>query len=69
MHLRPTGAARLPAQITDTAVPSGQLQLVGSSNPASLDVQYADPNGGAPVTITYSWDGQSLTPSGTPPGH
>ena len=31
---------------TDTAAPSPQLQLVGSAGPGSVDVQYADNEGG-----------------------
>jgi hypothetical protein len=56
---------------TDTSVASlAPVQLVGSPGQDQLDVSYADPAGGPPVTITYTLasDG-TLTPSGTPPGH
>jgi hypothetical protein len=62
---------------TDTAVPSPQLQLAGSPGPGQVDVQYtnyapSDPlccPSLPPVTITYTWNGSALVPSGTPPGH
>jgi hypothetical protein len=62
---------------TDTAVPSPQLQLVGSPGAGQINVQYTNygPNDPLccpslpPVTITYTWDGTSVTPNGTPPGH
>ena len=55
---------------TDTSIPSlAPLQLVGSPGPDQLDVTYADPSGGAPVTITYTLSNGVLTPDGTPPGH
>ena len=54
---------------TDTAVPSTQLQLVGSAGPGSVDVQYADNEGGEPVVIRYTWTSEQLEPDGTPPGH
>jgi hypothetical protein len=61
---------------TDTAVPSPQLQLVGSPGAGQIAVQYTnyapdDPlccPSLPPVTITYTWDGTRVTPSGTPPG-
>lgn len=62
---------------TDTALPSPQLSLAGSPGPGQVDVHYTtyalnDPlccPSLPPVTITYTWDGERLTPSGTPPGH
>ncbi len=62
---------------TDTAVPSPQLALAGSPGPGQISVQYThyaadDPlccPSLPPVTITYTWDGEKLTPNGTPPGH
>jgi hypothetical protein len=55
---------------TDTGVPStSELQLVGSPGQDQLDVSYADPDGGAPVTITYTLTNGALEASGTPPGH
>jgi LppP/LprE lipoprotein len=62
---------------TDTSAPSPQLELTGSPGPSQVDVQYANyaPNDPLccpslpPVTITYTWDGASLTPNGVPPGH
>jgi LppP/LprE lipoprotein len=62
---------------TDTADPSPQLSLAGSPGPGQVDVSYVDYTDGAPlccpdlppVTITYTWDGAELLPSGTPPGH
>lgn len=55
---------------TDTSIPSlAPLQLMGSPGPDQLDVSYADPAGGPPVTITYTLADGVLTPSGTPPGH
>jgi hypothetical protein len=55
---------------TDTSVPSlAPLQLVGSPGPNQVDVSYADPAGGPPVTITYTWSNAALDASGTPPGH
>jgi hypothetical protein len=62
---------------TDTGVPSPQLQLVGSPAAGQINVQYTNyaPNDPLccpslpPVTITYTWDGTRVTPSGTPPGH
>jgi len=55
---------------TDTSNPSlAPLQLVGSSGQDQLDVNYSDPDGGQPVTITYSLSNGALWASGTPPGH
>ncbi len=62
---------------TDTAKPSLFLSLVGSPKAGEVDVRYVNyaPNdplccqSRAPVTITYTWDGSKVTPSGTPPGH
>jgi hypothetical protein len=55
---------------TDTSIPSlAPLQLVGSPGAAQIDVQYSDPAGGQPVTITYTWSSGALTASDTPPGH
>ncbi|MGH2589113.1 MAG: LppP/LprE family lipoprotein [Dehalococcoidia bacterium] len=61
----------------DTAVPSNGLSLAGSPAPSQINVQYAnyapsDPlccPSLPPVTITYTWNGVRVTPSGTPPGH
>jgi hypothetical protein len=62
---------------TDTLKPSPGLQLVGSPGAGKINVQYTnyapdDPlccPSLEPVTITYTWDGTAVTPSGTPPGH
>jgi hypothetical protein len=62
---------------TDTLMPSLGLSLVGSPAPGQINVSYTNyaPNDPLccpslpPVTITYTWNGQSVTPSGTPPGH
>jgi LppP/LprE lipoprotein len=62
---------------TDTADPSPQLELAGSPGPSQVNVQYTNYAPGdplccpslPPVTITYTWDGVSLVPNGTPPGH
>jgi hypothetical protein len=44
-----------------------QLGLAGSPAPGQINVQYF--GYGAPMTVTYTWDGSKLTPNGTPPGH
>jgi hypothetical protein len=62
---------------TDTAVPSKHLSLAGSPGPGQINVSYqnfapTDPlccPSLPPVTITYTWNGTSVTPNGTPPGH
>ena len=62
---------------TDTGQPSPQLSLTGSPAGGAVSVSYVNygPNdplccpSRAPITITYSWDGSSVTPNGTPPGH
>ncbi|MBV9898114.1 MAG: hypothetical protein JO020_28495 [Chloroflexi bacterium] len=56
---------------TDTSNPSlAALQLIGSPGQDQLDVSYEDPAGGPPVTITYTLaSDDTLTASGTPPGH
>jgi len=55
---------------TDTAVPSlAPLQLVGSPGQAQVDVNYSDPNGGPPDTVTYTWTNGHLDASDIPPGH
>lgn len=61
----------------DTLVPSSQLWLSGSPAPGQINVTYAnytphDPlccPSLPPVTITYTWNGSTVTPNGTPPGH
>lgn len=62
---------------TDTAVPSSYLSLAGSPAPGQIDVRYVAYAAGdplccptlPPVVITYTWNGSSVTPNGTPPGH
>ena len=62
---------------TDTLYPSPQLAIVGNNGPGAISVRYANYAPGDPlccpslrsVVITYYWDGYSLTPDGTPPGH
>jgi len=62
---------------TDTADTSPSLSLAGSPGSGQIDVKYSayapsDPlccPSLPPVTITYTWDGASVTASGTPPGH
>lgn len=62
---------------TDTAVPSPQLSLAGSPGPGQIDVKYTNYAANdplccptlPPVTITYTWNGTTVTPNGTPPGH
>jgi hypothetical protein len=62
---------------TDTLVPSPGLNLAGSSAPGEVNVTYSNYASNdplccpslPPVTITYTWDGTSVTASGTPPGH
>ena len=62
---------------TDTAVPSPGLQITGNAGPGAISVQYVayGPNDPLccptlpPAVITYTWDGSSLIPNGTPPGH
>jgi hypothetical protein len=62
---------------TDTASPSFGLQITGNAGPGAISVQYVayGPNDPLccptlpPVVITYTWDGRSLLPNGTPPGH
>ena len=62
---------------TDTSGNSLAINSVESAGPKVIDVTYAnykpnDPNccpSGIPVTISYTWNGSSMTASGTPPGH
>jgi hypothetical protein len=55
---------------TDTTEPSSQLELAGSPGAGQVDVRYVDDaSDGSPVTVTYTWTGDALAPSGTPPGH
>jgi LppP/LprE lipoprotein len=62
---------------TDTADTSPSLSLAGSPGSGLIDVKYSayapsDPlccPSLPPVTITYTWDGTSVTASSTPPGH
>jgi|GEM_PF-2688108 len=62
---------------TDTAVPSPFLSLAGSPAPGQIEVKYVayarnDPlccPTLPPVIITYTWNGSTVTPNGTPPGH
>lgn len=62
---------------TDTSSPSagiGDFRAAGTGSIAVTYPNYAksDPlccPSGQPVTITYHWNGTSLVPSGTPPGH
>lgn len=62
---------------TDTLYPSPQLAIVGNAGPGAIRVRYTNyapddplccPSLGS-VVVTYYWDGYSLTPDGTPPGH
>ncbi len=69
-----TGASYLG---TDTAVPSSFLALAGTPAAGQISVSYQNYAPGdplccptlPPVTITYTWNGSTVTPSGTPPGH
>jgi hypothetical protein len=62
---------------TDTSGNSPAINSVESAGPKVIDVTYAnykssDPNccpSGVPVTISYTWNGSTMTASGTPPGH
>ncbi len=62
---------------TDTAKTSLGIINVAAAGTAKINVTYAnyapsDPfccPSLPPVTISYSWDGSTLTPSGVPPGH
>ena len=62
---------------SDTAANSLAINSVESAGTGVIDVTYAnykpnDPNccpSGVPVTISYTWNGTSMTASGTPPGH
>jgi hypothetical protein len=62
---------------TDTLMPSLGLNLAGSPAPGQINVTYSnfaanDPlccPSLPPVTITYTWNGSTVTPNGTPPGH
>ena len=61
---------------TDTSKPSRDILRITPLNGASFAVKYANyaagdadccPSG-KPVTITYTWNGTSMSASGTPPG-
>jgi hypothetical protein len=55
---------------TDTSIPSlAPLQLIGSPGQNQLSVNYDDPSGAEPVTVTYTLSDGTLSPDGTPPGH
>jgi hypothetical protein len=62
---------------TDTLMPSLALNLAGSPAAGQINVTYSnfatnDPlccPSLPPVTITYTWNGSTVTPNGTPPGH
>jgi hypothetical protein len=62
---------------TDTAAPSPTLWLSGSPAPGQVNITYANYAHNDPLccpslppqTITYTWNGSSVTPNGTPPGH
>jgi hypothetical protein len=62
---------------TDTKGNSAAIDSVESAGPRVIDVTYANykPSdalccpSGVPVTISYTWSGQSFKASGTPPGH
>jgi hypothetical protein len=62
---------------TDTGRPSPQLWLSGSPAPGEVNITYENyaPNDPLccpslpPLTITYTWNGTTVTPNGTPPGH
>lgn len=52
---------------TDTLKTSTSIGEVAPVGPGRIRVTYTPVR--PPVTITYTWNGQSLTPDGTPPGH
>lgn len=62
---------------TDTLVPSLGLNLAGSPAPGQVNVTYSNYAANdplccptlPPVTLTYTWNGSTVTPNGTPPGH
>ena len=62
---------------TDTFKPSTSIWAIDPAGPGRIRVSYANygPNDPlccpslSPVPITYAWDGVSLKPNGTPPGH
>lgn len=62
---------------TDTLLPSPGLTLAGSPAPGQINVRYENYAANdplccptlPPVTITYTWNGASVTPNGVPPGH
>jgi len=62
---------------TDTKTNSTAINSVEAAGDRVVDVTYADYKSsdalccpsGPPVTISYTWNGSSLTASGTPPGH
>ncbi|MFN8557465.1 MAG: LppP/LprE family lipoprotein [Dehalococcoidia bacterium] len=62
---------------TDTLNPSAGITAVRGTGTDQFAVTYANYAAGdpaccpslAPVTITYTWTGDRLVPSGTPPGH
>ena len=62
---------------TDTLNPSQGITNIAAAGIGRLNITYANYAQGdpgccpslPPVTITYTWDGARLNPSGTPPGH
>jgi hypothetical protein len=62
---------------TDTLKTSAgitEIAALGTGRFSATYANYAPNDPGCcpslpPVTITYTWDGSRLTPSGTPPGH
>jgi hypothetical protein len=62
---------------TDTSTPSSAINSVEAAGSSVIDVTYAnykstDPlccPSGVPVTISYTWNGTSISASATPPGH
>ena len=54
---------------TDWQEPSVAVSDPFMIGPNQFGATYADPDGGPPVTITFSWDGARLSPNGIAPGH
>jgi hypothetical protein len=62
---------------TDTLMPSPGLNLAGSPAPGQINVTYSNYAASdplccpslPPVTLTYTWNGSTVTPNGIPPGH
>ncbi len=62
---------------TDTSNPSASIPDVAATGPGRIAVTYPDYAAWdplccpslLPVTVTYTWDGERLTPNRVPPGH